>query len=134
MVILWQSPVTEAQTKPLTCPEIITALNTKLPKQFFKTKVDLLRWLVGEIQKRKIDKVLTADREDDLRQAGATDELIEIIRQNSPLPPKVVSTPMPKPMSTQVPTPTSTPTPDNSPPVTGKEQIPSISGKCFQRT
>jgi TonB family protein len=31
-----------------------------------------------------MDKPLTKDREDDLRQAGATDELIDVIRKNSP--------------------------------------------------
>ena len=113
--VLWQSPASAAQNKPLTYPEIVTALNTKLPKQFFKTKADLLRWLNGEIKKRKVDKTLTADREDDLRQAGANDELIETIRENSPTPPKTAATPTPKPPATPKPTPV--PTPDNSPPV-----------------
>lgn len=123
------SPVITAQTKPLTYPEIITALNTKLPKTFFKTKADLLTWMIGEIKKRKIDKTLTADREEDLRQSGATDELIEVIRQNSPPPPAATPTPriepsrtpVLKPESSQTPTPAPTPTsmstPDNSPPV-----------------
>lgn len=112
------SPAVTAQTKPLTYPEIITALNTKLPKPFFKTKVELLTWMIGEIKKRKIDKTLTADREEDLRQAGATDELIEVIRQNSP-PPTPVATPTPKfePYRTPTPQPTPAATPDNSPPV-----------------
>lgn len=118
-VVLWQSPSSSAQNKPLTYPEIITALNTKLPKQFFKTKADLLRWLNEEIQKRKVDKILTADREDDLRQSGATDELIETIRKNSPTPSQTVVTSTPEPSATPVPTPAPTPapTPDNSPPV-----------------
>jgi formylglycine-generating enzyme required for sulfatase activity len=126
----WQSPSTEAQTKPLTYPEIITALNTKLPKQFFKTKADLLRWLNGEIKKRRVDKILTADREDDLRQAGATDELIDVIRQNSPLPPPVAEkTPTPVSTPPKIPTPSPTPTPDNSPPI--KMEFVNISSGSF---
>ena len=116
--VLWQSPSSAAQNKPLTYPEIITALNTKLPKQFFKTKADLLRWLNEEVKKRKVDKTLTADREEDLRQAGANDELIETIRGSSPTPPKTVAASTPEPPEPAVtPAPTPVPTPDNSPPV-----------------
>lgn len=113
--LLFRSPIATAQVKPLTYPEIITALNTKLPKPFFKTKADLLTWLIGEIKKRKIDKPLTNDREEDLLQAGATEELIEVIRQNSPQLPKPEVTPIPIIKSTATPKPT--PTADNSPPV-----------------
>lgn len=116
-VVLWQSPLGTAQNKPLTYPEIITALNTKLPKQFFKTKADLLRWLNAEVKKRRVDKILTADREDDLRQAGATDELIETIRENSPLPPQAAATPTATATATPTATASPSPTPDNSPPV-----------------
>lgn len=118
VAVLWQSPSSVAQNKPLTYPEIVTALNTTLPKQFFKTKADLLRWLNEEIKKRKVDKTLTVDREEDLRQAGANDELIETIRGNSPMPPKTVAASTPEPPIAPVTTsPTPMPTPDNSPPV-----------------
>ncbi len=129
--VLWQSPASAAQNKPLTYPEIITALNTRLPKEFFKTKADLLRWLNDEVKKRKVDKTLTADREDDLRQAGANDELIETIRGNSPTPPKTAAASTPEPPETPVKTaPTPTPTPDNSPPV--KMEFVSIPSGSFE--
>ena len=82
-VIILAAPCA-AQGK-LTYPELNTALKTKLPNRVFSTKTELFSWLVVQIEKRKVDKPLTADREDDLRQAGATDELIETIRNNSPV-------------------------------------------------
>lgn len=75
----------------LTYPELNTALRTKLPNRVFSTKTDLLSWLIAQIQRRKVDKPLTTDREDDLRQAGASDELIETIRSNSPATTKIDS-------------------------------------------
>ena len=63
----------------LTYPEINTALQTKFPLKEpvkdFKNKAELISWLIVKIRERKVDKPLTRDREDDLRQAGATDEL-----------------------------------------------------------
>lgn len=73
-----------AQTGPLTYPEVNTALQTKLPNSVFRTKTQLTAWIIAQIKKRKMDKPLTADREDDLRQAGATEELVQTIRSNSP--------------------------------------------------
>lgn len=63
----WHSQLTNAQTKPLTFPEIITALNTKLPNRSFNNKTQLIKWLIAQIRQRKIDKPLTNDREEDLR-------------------------------------------------------------------
>lgn len=80
---IWYLPV-NAQTKPLTYTEITTALNTKLPNSVFKNKTQLIIWLITQIKQREVDKPLTPDREDLLREAKATDELIEVIRQNSP--------------------------------------------------
>ena len=74
--------VAHAQSGPLTYPKILTALNATLPKGW--TKERLIGKLVADVKKFKVDKPLTPDREDDLRQAGATDELIEAIRTNSP--------------------------------------------------
>ena len=68
----------------LTYPELNTALRTKLPNRVFSTKSELFSWLAVQIQRRKVDKPLTSDREEDLRQAGASDELIETIKKNSP--------------------------------------------------
>jgi TonB family protein len=72
----------------LSYPELNTALQVKIPNQSFKTRTDLINWLIGQVKSRKIDKPLTRDREDDLRQAGATDDLISIIKANSPELPK----------------------------------------------
>ncbi|NJM54049.1 MAG: TonB family protein [Blastocatellia bacterium] len=73
-------------------PELITALNTKLPNSVFRDKTQLLNFLITQIKQRKIDKPLSPDREEILREAGATTELIEVIRQNAiPLPtPKTI--------------------------------------------
>lgn len=85
------SPI-QAQTK-LTYPELNTALKTKLPNRSFANKSELVEWLITQIRRRKVDKPLTVDREDDLRQAGATEELITAIRANSP-PPAVSEPPL----------------------------------------
>jgi len=77
----------DAQTR-LTYPELITALNSKLPNQVFKNKGELIKWLVLQVKSRKVDKALSKDREDDLLQAGATDELLAAVRANSPALPK----------------------------------------------
>ena len=73
----------------LTYPEVNTALQVKLPNQSFKNKSELINWLILQVKSRKVDKPLTKDREDDLRQAGATDDLIIAIKANSPVLPKV---------------------------------------------
>ena len=74
--------VSQAQLKPLTYPELITALNTRLPNSVFKNKTQLLNFLISQIRQRKVDKALTTEREELLREAGATEELIGVIRQN----------------------------------------------------
>lgn len=68
----------------LTYPEINTALQTKLPNRSFKNKDELISWIAIQVRNRKVDKPLTKDREDDLRQAGATEALIQAIKANSP--------------------------------------------------
>ena len=111
---VWQTPTAPTQNAPLTYPEIVTALNTKLPNQSFKNKTELINWLIIQIKQRKVDKPLTKDREEDLRQAGATEALINAIRANSP--PISTPTPTPKPTPTIKPTPTpkTTPTPTST--------------------
>jgi formylglycine-generating enzyme required for sulfatase activity len=106
--LAWRDVTAGAQTRPLTYPQIITALNTTLPNDAFKTKQQLIAFLISDVKRRKVDKPLTPDREDDLRQAGATDELIDVIRANSP-------SAQPTPTPVQTPTPRLTPTPRRSP-------------------
>ncbi len=86
------SPTVGAQA-PLTYPELVTALKIKLPNRSFQTKAALIEWLGIQIIKRRMDKPLTAGREQELRQAGATAALISIVRANSP--PLAVQTPIP---------------------------------------
>ena len=57
----------------------------------------MINFLISAINQRKVDKPLTADREDDLRQAGATDDLIAAIKTNSPPLQKPIETPSPTP-------------------------------------
>ena len=87
LMIATLSLVVEAQNR-LTYPELNTALQVKLPNKSFKNKAELLNWLMLQVKSRKVDKPLTKDREDDLRQAGATDDLINAIKINSPALPK----------------------------------------------
>ena len=68
----WRTEETSAQNRPLTYPEIVTALNTAVPNNAFRTKAQLIAFLIKDIERRRVDKPLTGDREDDLRQAGAT--------------------------------------------------------------
>ncbi|MGD9587369.1 MAG: TonB family protein [Pyrinomonadaceae bacterium] len=88
-------PIYAQPQDELTYPELNTALQTRLPNQSFRNKTELISWLITQIRRRKMDKPLTKDREDDLRQAGATDELIAVVRSNSP--PAAVPTPTPAP-------------------------------------
>lgn len=106
----WKPDAAGAQVTPLTYPQIITALNTSLPNAAFQTKEQLIEFLIKDVRRRKVDRPLTDDREADLRQAGATDELIEAIRANSPS-----VKPTPKPLPTRTRTPTPSPTPESRP-------------------
>lgn len=81
---IWHPQSVNAQTKPLTYPEIITALNTKLPNKVFKNKTALIDWLIVQIKQRKVDKPLTKETEEILRQSGGTDLLILAIQEQTP--------------------------------------------------
>jgi hypothetical protein len=70
------------QTAPLTYGDIITALSARLPAGM--TKQQLVENLIQDVRKRGVDRPLTQDIEDLLRQAGATTNLINAIRQNEP--------------------------------------------------
>ena len=85
VVVVCTSSASIAQAPgPLTYPELITALQTRVPNRAFRTKDELIRWVTEQIRNRKVDKPLTKDREEDLRQAGAPDGMISAIRENSP--------------------------------------------------
>lgn len=91
----WNLQIVHAQNQPLTYPEINTALNAKLPNQFFKDKTELIIWLIDQIKQRKVDKPLSKDVERTMRQAGATNQLIDTIKANI--------APVPKPTPLQTP-------------------------------
>lgn len=78
------STIANAQVKPLTYPEIITALNTKLPNTAFKDKSSLINFLITQIGQRKVEKNLSAEMETTLRESGATEDLIRTIKANVP--------------------------------------------------
>ena len=82
--LLYKPGIATPQTKPLTYPEIITALSAKLPNSVFKNKAQLIDFIASQVKLRKVDSSLTNESDKLLRQAGATDELILVIRQNSP--------------------------------------------------
>lgn len=87
--------VARAQSGPLTYPQLLTALNARLPAGM--THAKLLAKLITDVNSRKVDKQLTPDIEDILRQAGATDELIDAIRNNSPSSPYTDEAPVSRP-------------------------------------
>ena len=69
---------------PLTYPEIVKDLNSKVPNNDFKTKAQVLNFLIAQIKSRGVEKSLSPETEATLRQSGANDELIAAIRQKFP--------------------------------------------------
>ena len=85
-----------SQEKPFTINQISRAIAT-----FSKDK-KLFKKIISDVRSRGVDFPLTAETETLLRNEGATDELIEVIRRQSPKP---------KPAPTSVATPAITPVP-----------------------
>lgn len=119
LISLYFHQTSTAQTTRLTIPEVFKILNIQLPTEQFKSKDDVIIFLIAEISQRKIEAPLTADVENIFRQVGATDALIDVISKNNPTSPastptlEPISTPTPAPVET--PTPTVTPTPSQTP-------------------
>lgn len=90
-----------AQQTQLSLTDILIALRSK--KADLVQKNEILR---EAVKQRGITFTLTPQIEDELRNNGASVELVEAIREKSPKP-SVISTPIPTP----IPTPVSTPTP-----------------------
>ncbi len=105
-----------SQTKPLTMGQILRAIASVNQAKGNQKKV-LSEKILNDVRQRKVDFPLTKENETLLRNEGATDELIETIRENSPPLPTPI--PTPKPISTPVSTPT--PAPKSTPTVSGKE-------------
>ncbi len=98
--IIWQSG--QAQQAQLSLADIVFALRSKKAPLARRNEL-----LTEAVEQRGITFTLTPQIEDELRNIGASVELIEAIQQKSPKPP-IISTPKPTP----IPTPTPLPTPD----------------------
>ncbi|HTH37117.1 MAG TPA: TonB family protein [Pyrinomonadaceae bacterium] len=86
VILMVSVPLDAKAQSRLTYPEISTALNAKLPNQSFQNKTELIKFIITQVKNRRVDKPLTPDLEEDLRQSGATEELLSVIRVNSPKP------------------------------------------------
>jgi TonB family protein len=100
LTVVWQ--MGQMQQAKFSLADILTGLRSKKA-----TLADKNRILTDAVKQRGITFTLSAEIESELRNTGASDELIEAIRQKSSKPP-VISTPKP--------TPTATPTPSPPPP------------------
>lgn len=108
------SPIGQTKQAQLSLADILVGLRSKKV-----TLVERNRLLTDAVKERGITFALTPEIEKELVAAGATNELIEAIRQKSPVI-KAVSTPQPTPVpipsATPTPTPTPTPIPTPKPP------------------
>lgn len=104
----------QTQQAQLSLADILIGLRSKKV-----TLAERNRLLTDAVKERGITFALTPEIEKELQNTGASIELIEAIRQKSPVI-KVVSTPLPKPsptpIATPVPTPSATPIPTPTPP------------------
>jgi tetratricopeptide (TPR) repeat protein len=71
-----------SQTEPVTYPQIITALNSKVPNPVFQNKAQIISFLIKDIKKKKVSEPLNETYEKLLRDSGATDQLIQTIKEN----------------------------------------------------
>lgn len=76
-------PAVRAQEKPLTLIQLRRAITT-VKEKAGPEKSALLRKIAADVKARGVDFPLTPENEKLLRGEGATDDIIEIIRQNSP--------------------------------------------------
>lgn len=79
-------PKTGSQNKPFTIGQILRAIASINQERGNKKKL-LSDKIIGDVRQRKVDFPLTKENETLLRNEGATDELINVIRQSSPPPP-----------------------------------------------
>lgn len=102
------------QSKPFTLGQVLRAIasTTQVSETEGKT---LMAKITNDIRRRKVDFLLTKENESILRAEGASDQLIEVIRQNSPPLPVQKPVVIPTPTPTAIPTPTPAATPIPSP-------------------
>ncbi len=82
LVFVSHTQIVNAQNKPITFPAIITALNSNVPNPTFRNKTEVIEFLITNIKEQKVAQPLTNDIEGLLRQSGATDLLIQTIKEN----------------------------------------------------
>lgn len=103
-----------AQQMPLSLADILIGLRSKKVILYERNRL-----LTDAVKQRGITFALTPEIEKELVSTGADKELVEAIRQKSPVV-KATPTPLPKalptPVATPVPIPVATPTPVPSPP------------------
>lgn len=105
-----------AQNNPLSLGQILVALSSK---KLNKTQSN--NFLIVEVKKRGVGFRLSPEIIEELRNSGATIELIEIIRQNSPS--TTTFTPTPRPTLIPTDTPTANPKIERYPTIEGPDEV-----------
>lgn len=90
------------QAKPFSLKHILNAISS-INEASGEQKSVLYSKLVKDIGTKRVDFPLTVEKEQDLRNEGATDQLIAVIRANSPAIPRPAPTPAPTPVPTPTP-------------------------------
>lgn len=85
-----------AQEAPISMRQVLTALETINSKEGELRKLHYEK-LLKDVARRQVNFALTSEKEEDLRKEGANDQLIAVIRSNSPALPKPPPTPAPTP-------------------------------------
>lgn len=100
--------VLQAQKKEalLTLAQVLTGLQTQGTTPENRTITARNRYIARRIRERGVTFPLTVEFESELRNAGASDELLKAIRENSPPPKPTPTPPAPKPNLTPTPKPT----------------------------
>jgi len=99
----------QAQAPPLSLADILIALRSKKVVLYERNRL-----LTDAVKQRGITFALSPEIEKELAGTGADRELIEAIRQKSPVvkpAPTPIATPLPTPVSTPIPVPVATPMP-----------------------
>ncbi len=97
----WSAP--QAQIKsgqkeaPLTLAQVLTGLQTQGVTPETRTLTARNQYIARRVRERRVTFSLTSEFENELRNAGASAELLKAIRENSPPLPKLTPTPIPPP-------------------------------------
>jgi formylglycine-generating enzyme required for sulfatase activity len=122
-----------SQVAPLTLAQILTGLQTKGVTAETRTLAARNQYIARRVRERGVTFRLTEEFESEIRRAGASEELIKAIRENSPPLPKPTPTPTPPPQPK--PTPASRPSSQSFAEVLGygvKLEIVRLPGGTFQ--